>query len=73
MKIWIIKGDIDGRLCFDAEDELNNASSLYNFHSKDAVSDWKELKVTFTSGKKTTDSVNDDQLQLNIDEAVVEG
>jgi len=55
MKIWLVKGNINGRLCFDAEDEMENRFTLYNFPKKEYVSDWKKLKITFISTKKRKD------------------
>jgi hypothetical protein len=52
MKIWILRGDCNGRRCFDAEDSMNNTSNLYDFHRKDTIENWPGLKVTFISGKK---------------------
>lgn len=55
MKIWLVEGNINGRLCFDAEDEMTNCSTLYNFHKKNRINDWKKIRVTFVSTKKRKD------------------
>ena len=55
MKIWLVKGDIKGRLCFDAEYETDNFLKIYYFPQRGQVEDWEKLKVTFISTKKRTD------------------
>ena len=55
MKIWIVSGDCRGRACFEAEDNTFDSHDLYNFQDKECVNDWRELKITFTCGKKRKD------------------
>ncbi len=57
MKIWKIKGNLNGRECYDVEDTNDNMYNLYNFHEKGVVENWPGLKVSFTSGKKYIDKM----------------
>ena len=57
MKVWIISGDCNGRVCFDVEDSLENARTLYNFHKKNYVDEWPGLRVSFVCGKKRKDTL----------------
>ncbi len=55
MKVWIVKGDYNGRWCFDAENSSTSSSLIYDFQDKGIVRDWKKARVSFESGDKKTD------------------
>ncbi len=57
MKIWKVKGDINGRLCIDAENSKQKKVDIFWFHRKNKINDWNTIKVSFKIEKKRIDAL----------------
>lgn len=52
MKLWKVNADINGRTCYDEENDYDKQREIYNFHKKKYISNWKSVKVSFESDSK---------------------